>query len=48
MFEDIVANTNPCFAALPDAGLYVAHQTNYFDSKRNLMRASNIHNDLYA
>lgn len=48
MFEDIVANTNPYLAALPDANLYVTHNVNYFDSKRNLLRASNSYNDLYA
>jgi len=48
MFEDIVANTNPYLAALPDANLYMTHNVNYFDSKRNLLRASNSHNDFYA
>lgn len=48
MFEDIVANTNPYLAALPDANLYMTHNVNYFDSKRNLLRASSSHPDLYA
>ena len=48
MFEDIVANTNPYLAALPDANLYITHNVNYFDSKRNLLRASNSHTDFYA
>lgn len=48
MFEDIVANTNPYLAALPDANLYITHNVNYFDSKRNLLRASNSHHDFYA
>lgn len=48
MFDDIVANTNPNLAALPDHNLYVNHNMNYFDSKRNLLRASNSHHDLYG
>jgi hypothetical protein len=48
MFEDIVANTNPYLAALPDANLYMTHNVNYFDSKRNLLRASNSLHDFYA
>ena len=48
MFEDIVANTNPFLAALPDANLYITHNVNYFDSKRNLLRASNSLHDFYA
>jgi hypothetical protein len=48
MFEDIVANTNPYLAALPDANLYITHNVNYFDSKRNLLRASNSLHDFYA
>lgn len=48
MFEDIVANTNPYLAALPDANLYITGNMNYFDSKRRLLRASNSHHDLYA
>ena len=48
MFEDIVANTNPYLAALPDANLYITHQANYFDQKRNLLQASTSHHDLYA
>lgn len=48
MFEDIVANTNPYLAALPDANLYITHNVNYFDSKRNLLRASSSRPDLYA
>ena len=46
MFDDIVANTNPYLAALPDANLYINHNMNYFDSKRNLLRASNSHHEL--
>lgn len=48
MFEDIVANTNPYLAALPDANLYITHNVNYFDSKRNLLRASNSFYDFQA
>ena len=48
MFEDIVANTNPYLAALPDRDLYINHGVNYFDTKRNLLRASNSFYDVHA
>lgn len=46
IFDDIVANTNPVFAALPDAqqmamaNLFMNHNYTFYNAKSNLLRIS--------
>ena len=54
MFDDIVANTNPALAALPDAeqlamaNMYINPNYTFFNAKRNLIRASNSDYNFYG
>jgi hypothetical protein len=50
MFDDIVLNTNPVLAALPDtedlimANLYMHPTLSFFNAKQNLLLINNLNN----